>query len=101
MRPRPPCAHYPPLPLLALQDIARMGNWATNTAQAVYLLTGLKARGLAAMGMWPGVESDEYTRRYWAERFMVCVPVELFTLLFPWVSHSWSTHCWLALTALQ
>lgn len=74
--------------LPAMQEIARMGFWALNVAQAVYLLTGLKSKGLAAMGIWPGVESDESTRSYWAERFLVGVPEELFKLLFPWVSNA-------------
>lgn len=35
-----------------MQEIASMGFWSLNTAQSVYLLTRLKDKGLAAMGMY-------------------------------------------------
>lgn len=71
-----------------MQEIARAGFWPLNTAQSVYLVTGLKAKGLAAMGILPGVESDEYTYRLWAERFVWLIPEELAKLLFPRVSYA-------------
>lgn len=71
--------------LVALQEIARLGFWSLNTLQSCYILTGLKPRPLAAMGMWDGIETGEYTRSFWAERFHISVPDELRDLLFPWV----------------
>jgi hypothetical protein len=64
-----------------LQEIARLGFWALTEMQLCYLLTGLKASILLAMGGW---DKDE-PGMYWAERFMCTPPASLVDLLMPWL----------------
>lgn len=47
--------------------------------QLCYLLTGLKASILLAMGGW----DKDQPQTYWRERFMVPIPEQLITLLLP------------------
>lgn len=49
--------------------------------QLCYLLTGLKATILLAMGGW----DKDQPNMYWAERFMCSVPASLVHLLMPWL----------------
>jgi hypothetical protein len=63
------------------QEIARLGFWALSEMQLCYLLTGLKASILLAMGGW---KKDE-PQMYWAERFMCPSPAALVDLLMPWL----------------
>ncbi len=69
-----------------VHEIATLGLWvAPNVMQLIYL-TGLKPKGLATMGRWPGIVTGEYTKSFWAECFHVAVPSELVYTLVPWVS---------------
>jgi hypothetical protein len=48
-----------------------------------YLLTGLKPDALLGMALWPGAAEKNF-KMYWAERFLVAVPMELIQLLVPY-----------------
>jgi hypothetical protein len=63
-----------------MQEIARLGFWALTEMQLCYLLTGLKAAILLAMGGW----DKDQPGMYWHERFMCPVPACLVDLLMPW-----------------
>ena len=67
-----------------VQEIVRLCFWALTEMQLCYLLTGLKASILLAMGGW---NKDE-PGTYWAERFMYPTgvrPCSLLRLLMPWL----------------
>lgn len=64
-----------------LQEIARLGFWALTEMQLCYLLTGLKASILLAMGGW----DKDQPNMYWAERFMCSTPASLVDVLMPWL----------------
>lgn len=70
------------LPLsISFQEIARLGFWALTEMQLCYLLTGLKAAILLAMGGW----DKDQPNMYWAERFMCTPPACLVDVLMPWL----------------
>lgn len=70
-----------------VQEISRLGFWQLSEMQTCYLLTGLKASILLAMGGW---DKDE-PHSFWAERFLCPVPGSLVTLLMPWYTQLQAT----------